>query len=83
MIAIERGLSVRPPVPRIDCRGFVDMSGGSADDAVLAVSHCELDGRVVLDRLVDQGQRPPFDPRAAVDRFVTVLRDYRVTRVTG
>jgi hypothetical protein len=41
---------------------FVNMSGGSYVDAVLAIAHRDADGRAVLDRLIDQGQRPPFDP---------------------
>jgi hypothetical protein len=81
--AIERGMMLRPPEPRVDYRAFVDMSGGSADDAVLAVSHCDGQGRAVLDRIVDQGERPPFDPRLAVGRFVTVLQEYRISYVTG
>ena len=83
MDAIERGVVVRPPEPGIDYRAFVDMSGGSSDDAVIAVAHCDTEGRAVLDCVVDQGQRPPFDPRAAVERFVAVLREYRIPRVTG
>jgi len=59
------------------------MAGGSNDDAVLAIGHRHHDGRVILDNLTDQGQRPPFDPIKTVDRFVRVLSDYRVTRVVG
>jgi hypothetical protein len=81
--AIERGAQVRPPQPGLQYVAFTDLSGGSNDDAVLAIAHRDLDGRAVLDCLIDQGQRPPFDPNAAVSRFVRVLRDYRVSRVTG
>jgi len=59
------------------------MSGGSSDDAVLAISHEDASGRVVLDRVLNQGQPPPFDPRRAVERFVAVLREYRVASVIG
>jgi hypothetical protein len=59
------------------------MSGGSNDDAVLAIAHRNADGRAVLDVCMDQGQHAPFDPNRAVERFVRVLRDYRVSRVTG
>jgi len=83
MEAIERGMAVRPPVPGIAYVAFVDMSGGSNDDAVLGIGHCNADGLAVLDRLVDQGQRPPFDPRAAVERFVIVLREYGVSTVVS
>ena len=59
------------------------MSGGSSDDAVLAIGHRDADGRGVLDVILDQGPRPPFDPNKAVDRFVSTLKEYHVARVTG
>jgi hypothetical protein len=83
MDAIARGIAVRPPVPGVTYAGFVDMCGGSKDDAVLAIAHRDASGRVVLDAIVDQGARPPFDPNTAVDRFVRTLRAYRVTSVAG
>jgi hypothetical protein len=79
MDAVQRGVQVRPRLDGVRHVAFVDMSGGSADDAVLAIAHRDGDDRGVLDRLVDQGQRPPFDPSAAVERFVPVLREYGCT----
>ena len=83
MEAVERGVKVRPPVAGVAYVAFVDMSGGSSDDAVLGIGHRDGQGRAVLDCLQDQGSRPPFDPNAAVDRFVRTLRSYGVARVTG
>lgn len=83
MDAIDRGVRVRHPEPGITYTAFVDMSGGSSDDAVLAIGHTDAAGRRVVDVVMDQGQRPPFDPNKAVERFVPVLRGYRVSRVTG
>lgn len=83
MDAVTRGVVLRPPEDGITYAAFVDMSGGSSDDAVLAIGHKDADGRFVVDRLVDQGAPPPFDPRKAVARFVPVLREHRVSRVTG
>jgi hypothetical protein len=82
MDAIDRGVRIRLPSEASSHVAFVDMSGGSNDDAVLAIAH-NADGRGVLDRLVDQGQRPPFDPRKAVTRFAEVLKEYRIKSVTG
>jgi hypothetical protein len=82
MSAVARGVSVRRRELHLTYRAFVDMSGGSSDDAVLAIGH-EDTGRAVLDRVVNQGQAPPFDPRLAVERFVTILRDYGISTVTG
>jgi hypothetical protein len=81
--AVERGVSVRLPSPGISYHAFVDMSGGSSDDACLAVAYRDSDGRAVLDRVTDQGQRPPFDPRKAVKRFAEVLKDYKLSSVVG
>ena len=83
MDAVERGVSVRLPQAETKYHAFVDMSGGSNDDSTLAIAHKDQDGRVIVDRVMDQGQRPPFDPRKAVTRFAGVLREYRCATVTG
>jgi hypothetical protein len=65
-------------------QAFVDMSGGSSDDAVLAISHHDPFRNVaVLDELVSQTGGVPFNPRDAVNKFVAVLRLWNVSRVTG
>ncbi len=78
--AVERGVRVRPPQPGVQYAAFVDMSGGSSDSCALAVGHVEQ-GRRVVDGVWDQGQRPPFNPKDAIGRFVGVLQAYRVARV--
>jgi hypothetical protein len=83
MGAIDRGVRIRLPGEASSHVAFVDMSGGSNDDACLAIAHKDVDSRAVLDRLVDQGQRPPFDPRKAVTRFAEVLKEYGIKSVTG
>jgi hypothetical protein len=63
---------------------FVDMSGGSSDDAVLAIAHHdEYRNVTVLDEIVSQTGGVPFNPRDAVSKFVRVLREWRLSRVTG
>ncbi len=84
--AIQRGITVRPYRPGITYFGFVDMSGGSNDDATLSICHLEGEGedsRAVLDVIMSQGQPPPFNPRHAVTRFAKVLRNYRAFSVVG
>jgi hypothetical protein len=77
----------RKRVPREDgvrYFGFVDMSGGSNDDAVLGIAHRDPVRRVrVLDTLVAQTGLPPFNPRHAVKKFATVLKEYGLSQVTG
>jgi hypothetical protein len=58
------------------------MSGGSSDDAVLAIGHA--DGSVpVLDFIDNQGTKAPFNPRNAVRKFAGVLKKYGLRTVTG
>jgi hypothetical protein len=58
------------------------MSGGSNDDAVLAIGH--RNGRVaVVDLVAKQIGAPPFDPRNAVTQFCGMLKDYGIARVSG
>jgi len=83
MTAFDRTRPVRAPEDGLDYAAFVDMSGGSSDDAVLAVGYRDADGRARVCRVLNQGPPPPFNPRKAIDRFATVLKDYRITGVTG
>jgi hypothetical protein len=84
MNAIARGVTARPLDPSfVVVVGFVDMSGGSNDDAVLAIAALTVDDRLVLLRILNQGPPPPFDPRAAVARFAVVLREYGCPSVWG
>lgn len=83
MDAIDRGVRIRSHSEAASYGAFVDMTGGSSDDAVLAIAHHDESGRGVLDVLVDQGQRPPFDPRKAVVRFSEMLKEWGVKSVTG
>lgn len=83
MGAVERGRPHRESEPGTAYKAFVDMSGGSSDDAVIAVGHLDADGRAVVDRVLHQGQPPPFDPAKAVPRFAAELKRYGVRRVQG
>jgi hypothetical protein len=83
MAAIDRGVGNRPPADGRRYVGFCDMSGGSSDDAVLAIAHREPDGTRVLDLVINQGPPPPFDPRSAVKRFARALAAYWCASVTG
>ena len=83
MDAVARGVSVRRPERGITYAAFVDMSGGSNDDAVLAIGHCDADGRAILDVVENQGTPTPFNPVKAVARFVRTLQSYGIKHVTG
>lgn len=79
--AIDRGVKLRDA--QQGDRAFVDMSGGSNDDACLAISRSAPDGALVLVRLMNQGAPVPFDPRLAVERFANVLKEHGIKSVTG
>jgi hypothetical protein len=83
MDSVARGIRVRLPEEGIQYAAFVDMSGGSNDDAVLGIGYRDADDRAVLARLVDQGQPPPFDPRKAVARFAPILKALGIFTVEG
>jgi hypothetical protein len=81
--AVVEGRRALTPEPGIRYFGYVDMSGGSSDDACLAIAHRTREGGIILDSVVNQGPPPPFDPRMAVRRFAELLRQYGVGRVRG
>ncbi len=83
MSAVDRTRGERRPEPGVEYHAFVDMSGGSSDDAVLAIGYQDPDGRAVVCRVMNQGQPPPFDPRLAVERFAGTLKSYSIRTVTG
>jgi hypothetical protein len=59
---------------------FVDPSGGSADSFTMAIGH--RDGEcAVIDAAREQ--RPPFSPEAVIDDLATLLKTYRISKVTG
>jgi hypothetical protein len=82
LACVAGGRRFLPPEEGIKYRAFVDMSGGSSDDAVLAIGH-KRDRVVVIDRVEKQIGRPPFNPRSAVAHFAALLREYGIARVHG
>jgi hypothetical protein len=80
--AIVTGRKTLPPQPDIDYVAFVDMSGGSSDDATLSIAH-KVDRRAVVDIVVKQDGEAPFNPRTAVKKFVGILKQYGLREVTG
>lgn len=61
-------------------RAFTDPSGGSSDSFTLAIAH-EEDNIPTLDMIVEY--KPPFSPTAVVKDFAALLKQYRITSVTG
>jgi len=82
LAAIVEGRRALPPEDGVTHHAFVDMSGGSADDAVLGIAK-KVEKRIVVCLVEKQAGGVPFDPRAAVAKFCDILKRYRVSRVTG
>ena len=80
--ATVSGRKILPPDDGAARTAFVDMSGGSSDDACLAIAHQE-GRRSVLDLVVKQNGGVPFNPRDAVTKFAGLLRMYGLSTVTG
>ncbi len=72
------------PQEGTEYQAFVDMSGGSSDDACIAIAHYdEQNKRGVLDRVETQAGRPPFNPRDAVSKFARLCDEYGISKVVG
>lgn len=82
LAAVMSGLKSIPPIDGRKYRAFVDMSGGSSDDAVLAIAHSD-GSKAVLDLIIKQPGSVPFNPRAAVQKFAGAIIEYGLWEVTG
>jgi hypothetical protein len=79
--AVDRGVTVRPPVPSLfDYASFCDPSGGAKDAFTACVSHQE-DSVTVVDCLLEI--RAPFNPQEAVPQVAALLKSYGLTSTTG
>jgi hypothetical protein len=84
MAAIVTGRRRLPYQPGNRYVAAVDMSGGSNDDSTFAIAHKDREtGKAVLDLLVAQSGRPPFNPRTAVSKFAALAHEYGISFVTG
>lgn len=82
MDSVVEGRRVLRPLDGVEYSAFVDMSGGSSDDAALAISHYDkATGRAVVDCVATQTGPPPFNPRDAVRKFAEILKQYHVSAV--
>ncbi len=71
-----------PPARGIGYTAFVDPSGGRRDAMTLAIAHHDSSAkRVIVDAAVER--RPPFSPEDVVADFAGILKEYRLTRVSG
>jgi hypothetical protein len=69
---------------RLRYSAFVDMSGGSRDDAVLSIAYRDpLDKKVRQCVLTSQSGGKPFNPRKAIEKFAAILKHYGCGSVHG
>jgi hypothetical protein len=79
---IQKGLTVRAPVPGVQYVAFVDPSGGTSDSMPLAIGHWEPEKRKAVLDLLDESQAP-FDPKDVVERHAGILAQYGIRDVQG
>ncbi len=60
--------------------GFVDPSGGSRDSFTLAIGHRQGE-KIVLDAIRER--KPPFSPDAVTREYAELLKNYRISKITG
>lgn len=78
--AIDRGVTVRPPVSDVSYCGYADPSGGVGDSFTAAVAHRD-DETVMLDCVVEIAA--PFNPSSATEQIAEALKSYGLLKVTG
>ena len=61
--AVDFGVKVRPRIPGVTYRGFMDPSGGVSDSFAVSVAHAEGE-TIILDCLLEIAA--PFNPTAAI-----------------
>ena len=62
--------------------GFVDPSGGSADDMSLCIAHYDYASQnVIIDCL--RWFKPPFSPEIVVKEFAATLKTYNISTIVG
>jgi hypothetical protein len=84
MCAIVTGRKRLPREPGKRYFGFVDMSDGSNDSAVLGIASYDTATKVcALALLISQTGAPPFNPCRAVKKFADVLQEYGLSSLTG
>lgn len=77
---IVLGRRALPFQPLTHYTAFCDPSGGRHDNFSLAISHKENE-RLVVDLL--RAWEPPFNPQVVVTEIIKVLKDYKISLVTG
>jgi hypothetical protein len=82
--AVERGVTVRPPIEGIAYQAFCDPSGGVADAFTCSIAHKEQrqsGDRIVIDLLYEG--RPPFNPSEIIADISALLKTYHISEVRG
>jgi len=69
-----------PRIANTEYFAFVDPSGGRGDNMTLSICHKEGE-KIVQDCI--RIKRPPFNPTECVREFAEVLKDYKISQVTG
>ncbi len=80
--AIVPGRIQLPPRDGVRFFAFCDLSGGSIDDATLAIGSTRGE-KAIVDLVISQAGKPPFNPRDAVRKFSAEMKRYGIREVVG
>ena len=69
-----------PPIAGQQYFAFTDPSGGSKDSFTLAIAHRENEVGI-LDAV--RATKPPFSPESVINDYAALLKQYRISEVTG
>lgn len=79
--AIIPGRFELPMVDGFSYNAHIDPSGGRQDSFTLAISHCEENGKIILDCIREAV--PPFQPQIVVAEFSEVLKNFDISTVVS
>jgi hypothetical protein len=80
VMSVVDDVTVRPPVPGVEYRMFVDASGGRGDSFAAAVAHAEGD-QAIIDCVYEA--RAPFNAMTVVGEVAELAKSYHVSTIEG
>ncbi len=79
--AVDRNVTVRPPVSNVRYVGFADASSGTGSDSFGAVVAHRQGDYVIVDLVHEI--RPPFNPQSAVSEVSSIFSSYGIKQIIG
>jgi hypothetical protein len=78
--AVDRAVTVRPPIPGVRYVAGCDPSGGVSDSFTAAIAHADGE-TVIIDCLIEIGA--PFNPTSATKQIADTFKSFGLSECTG